>query len=94
MEIDRYTRNDRCWSFFEEMKNRYHKAGYEIPNIVMWNVEARNDTFHASSIDSRIQFFSGQSPATFKNVLDNIGKTPYEAMVNTLNNPVYNCINI
>lgn len=94
LEIDKYTYNSQHWSFFEEMKNRYHNAGYEIPNIVMWNVEARNDTFHASSIDSRIQFFSGQSPATFKNVLDNIGKTPYEAMVSTLSNPVYDCIKV
>lgn len=37
MEID-YCGN-RNWSFYDKMANKFHKAGYVIPNIIFWNVK-------------------------------------------------------
>lgn len=80
------------WTFYDEMKARFNINGYDIPNIIFWQVESRRDTFHATSSYKGVQLASGQSAATFKTILKNIGKTPYEAMITTLNNPVYDCI--
>ena len=75
--------------FYELMTKKFAQAGYEIPNIIFWNVNARNDTFHSKSDIPGVQMVSGLSAAVFKSVLDSIGYTAYEAMMKTLNNPRY-----
>ena len=82
------------WLFYDEMKNRFENAGYTIPNIVFWNVDSRHDVFHAISEYKGVQMASGQSVAVFKQILDNIDKTPYEAMLNVLNRPEYDMITV
>lgn len=96
MEFDSATgayRSDR-WTFYESMRKMYADKGYEIPNIIFWNVNSRNDVFQVTSDYKGVQLASGQSPSVFKSILKNIGCTPYEAMVNTLNNPAYDCITV
>jgi len=72
----------------------YQDAGYEFPNIIYWNVDARNDVFQVNASTKGVQLVSGQSPAVFKAVMKNIGLSPYEAMVATLSDPIYDCITI
>ena len=79
----------RRQDFYELMTKKFAQAGYEIPNIVFWNVNARNDTFHSSSDVPGVQMVSGLSAAVFKSVLDSIGYTAYEAMMRTLDSPRY-----
>jgi hypothetical protein len=87
MQIDcvRDIRNDRI-TFYEEMAKRYEEAGYRMPQVVFWNVEASNATFHASANQAGATLVSGYSPAIFKTVMENIGKTPmdvlYDAVIN------------
>jgi hypothetical protein len=76
------------------MKKKFKKAGFELPNIVYWNVESRLDTFQVTANEVGVQLASGQSPSVFKSITVNLGKTPYEAMLNVLNNPVYDCITV
>lgn len=79
--------------FFKTMKIQYKCAGYEIPKIILWNVEARNDTF--LSQDKNIIKVSGSSPATFKHLIGNLNnKTDWEMMLEVLNNPWYNKVKI
>ena len=80
------------WDFYTQMKNDFANAGYDIPNIVFWNVNSRNDTYHAVSKYEGVQLMSGQSASVFKTMLENIGTTPYQAMLNVLNSEVYNDI--
>lgn len=47
MEIDRC--GDRNWMFYDHMKEKYEYCGYQLPNIIFWNVDSRNDIFHADS---------------------------------------------
>lgn len=86
--------NSRYETFHAMMKRRFAEAGYEIPNIVYWNVDSRRDTFHAKADMPGVQIASGQSVSVFKSVLANIGKSAYEAMVATLSDPVYDCITV
>ena len=92
MEID-YCGN-REWTFYDKIAHKFKKHGYEIPNIVFWNVASRNDTFHADSKRKGVQLVSGQSASTFKNLLSCIGMTPVEAMLKTINSERYETITV
>ena len=78
MEIDQC--GDKNWTFYDKMREKYRKAGYEIPNIIFWNVNSRHDIFHADAKRRGVQLCSGQSAATFKQLLSCIGLSPVEAM--------------
>ncbi len=92
MEFNAATTCHGDWTFYESMVKQYKIHGYTMPNVVFWNVASRNDVFQVTSDYTGVQMASGQSPSVFKSILANIGKTPYEAMLNVLNDPVYDCI--
>lgn len=92
MEID-YCGN-KNWSFYDKMESKFRKAGYVIPNIIFWNAESRHDVFHADATRKGVQLASGQSVTVFKQVLQNLGYNPIEAMENIINSERYDCITI
>lgn len=92
MEIDCCSNRD--WLFYDEIKQEFAEHGYEIPNIIFWNVNSRHDIFHADSTRKGVQLCSGQSPTMFKQLVSCIGKTPIEMMEDTINVERYNCITI
>lgn len=99
MEFDQATRTDwgsnkNNMTFYDAMKSKFEKNGYEIPNVIFWNVQSRQNVFHAFSDYKGVQLASGQSPSVFMSIMKNIGLNPVEAMVNTLSNPAYDCITI
>jgi hypothetical protein len=91
MEINHCTGS---WSFYDEMRNRYEQAGYQIPNVVFWNVESRHDVFHADATRKGVQLCSGQSPSTFKVLMASIGMSPDEMMMQVLGSERYACVKI
>lgn len=93
MEINA-SQSRNSWSFYNTMVTRFTNNGYTIPNIVFWNVNARQDTFLVDGNRKGVQLVSGQSVTSFKSVLNGINLTPYESMLQTLNNPRYACITI
>lgn len=76
-------------TFYDNMKNMFKINGYQIPNIVFWNVNAEKDTFHAFSDYENVQMISGYGVASFKHVFECIGLDPYGAMEKVLNGEVY-----
>lgn len=92
MEID-YCGN-REWSFYDKMSQEFRANGYEIPNIIFWNVSSRHDVFHADSKRKGVQLCSGQSTTVFKQVMACVGMTPIEAMVHTINSDRYEPITV
>lgn len=92
MEIDRC--GNKEWSFYDKMAAKFAKHGYVIPNIIFWNVNSRHDVFHADSSRKGVQLASGQSVTVFKQILQNLGYNPVEAMENTINSERYDCITI
>lgn len=88
MEIDPYMRGRRSWDFLDAMRNRFAQFGYELPTIILWNVEARQDTYLSTRDD--VIFVSGQSPSVFKSFIGALnGQTGYDVMVKTLNDKMY-----
>jgi len=82
------------WGFYDAMRERYANAGYEIPNVVFWNVDSRHDTFHADKDRKGVQLCSGQSAATFQQLMNSVGMTPTEMMLNVLGSARYAPITI
>ena len=59
-----------------------------MPKLILWNVEARNDTFLTQ--DSDVIKVSGQSASVFKKLCGCFdGKTDVDFMLETLNDEVY-----
>ena len=92
MEIDYCGNKD--WSFYDKMEKKFRKAGYVIPNVIFWNVNSRHDVFHADAKRKGVQLASGQSVTVFKQILQNLGYNPVEAMENTINSERYDCITV
>ena len=92
MEIDYCGSKD--WTFYDNMRARFAAEGYEIPNVVFWNVNSRHDVFHADSKRRGVQLVSGASASTFRSLLSVIGMTPVEAMEAVLNSERYDAVKV
>lgn len=92
MEID--CCGDKRWTFYDQMKAKYAEAGYEIPNIIFWNVNSRHDVYHADSTRKGVQLVSGQSASTFAQLVGSIGFTPIEMMLKVLNSGRYDLVTV
>lgn len=93
MQIDSFFKPDKNWDFMQTIRWKFANAGLKSPKLIMWNVEARSETFLTK--DEDVIFVSGQSPAVFKRLCANLsGKTNWELMLETLNDKIYDCITI
>lgn len=92
MEIDFC--GNKEWTFYDKMSAKFRKAGYEIPNIIFWNVNSRHDIFHADNKRKGVQLCSGQSTSVFKQMMACVGMTPVEAMAKTINSERYESITV
>jgi hypothetical protein len=92
MEIDRYMRQNRM-DFVDTMRAKFARHGYVLPKLILWNVEARNDTF--LSKQEGVLMVSGQAASTFRELCGNLdGKTAWDLMLETLGNKMYDCVRI
>jgi hypothetical protein len=91
MEIDPFFKSNANFDFVQKWKSKFERYGYTLPKLVLYNVEARNDTFLSKSND--VILVSGQSPSTFKNLCGSLeGKTAWDFMLEVLNDKMYDCI--
>ena len=89
MEIDdgSYWRNDSARkTTMENIRARWIRAGLEMPELIYWNVDARQDTILENPNDN-ITFVSGASPVIFESILT--GKTSIDLMLDKLNSKRY-----
>lgn len=87
-EINSYYRPYANWDFMDTLEAKFRAHGYECPKLIMWNINARNDTFLSNRED--VILVSGQSASTFKNLVRALnGMTAYEYMVSILNDKAY-----
>ena len=92
MEFDQASRNQK--PLFNEMQEYFKEAGYEMPNVVFWNVDSKKDTYNAKADEPRVQLVSGRSTSTFKNLIEGLNKTPYEMMIQALSSKRYDPITV
>ena len=80
--------HDQLMAEMETVRQKWNRAGYKMPNLVYWNVNASKDTF--LDLGPGVSYCSGCSPTLFKQVLT--GKTGYDLMLEVLLNKRYEVI--
>jgi len=94
MEFDCATGNNADKTLFKTIKSKYAQAGYEMPDIVFWNVNARNDQSPIKKDDKGVCLVSGCSPSILKSLLSGRIISPQHIMLDTINAERYNKITI
>lgn len=75
-------------STYEYFKNEFSKLGFNAPEIVFWNVRARNVHFPVTN-EKGVKLISGASAKIISMVTENISVDPYEFMMTCLEK--YSC---
>lgn len=76
-------------TLMETIEKRWNAAGYKMPNLVFWNVNARSNNIPMTVRDG-ISFVSGFSPSIFEQIMS--GKTAVSLMYDVLDKERYACI--
>lgn len=83
MEFDACV-NDASETVFENARRQYAKYGYELPQIVFWNVQSRNRQQPVTMNDRGVALVSGCSPRIFSMAMEGV-LDPYAFMLSVLN---------
>lgn len=67
-------------TLFEGIERKFNQAGYQMPQVVFWNLDARNDTIPA--IGGRYSYVSGFNPNMIQCILS--GKTGWDLCLEKL----------
>lgn len=77
---------------FEVMKAKYKAAGYRMPVVCFWNVNATSNQSPVSKDENGTIMVSGCSPSIFSQVVSGKSVTPYEFMLQTLEKERYSSV--
>lgn len=78
----------------DEIAYKFQQNGYVIPKVIYWNADSRNDTYHAICENKNVAMVSGQSASAFRSVLMAVDEDPYNTMLKTLNDEIYDVVRI
>jgi len=78
----------------EMIKGMYEEAGYEMPGIVYWNIQSRQDNVPTRFDEMGTALVSGFSPSIMKSILSCEELTPYKMMMETVGSDRYKPITI
>ena len=79
----------RNGTLMENIERKWNQAGYKMPNLVYWNVQARQNNIPMTVKDG-ISYVSGFSPVIFEQIMK--GKTAFDLMLDKLDSERYACI--
>lgn len=71
------------------IRKKWKECGYEMPKLVYWNVNARQNTI-LDDAKSNITYVSGSSPVIYEMIMQ--GKNGIQMMYEKLNSERYSCI--
>ena len=76
-------------TLMENIERKWNQAGYKMPNLVYWCVQARQNNIPMTVKDG-ISYVSGFSPVIFEQIMK--GKTAFDLMLDKLDSERYACI--
>lgn len=79
----------RNGTLMENIERKWNQAGYKMPNLVYWCVQARQNNIPMNVKDG-VSYISGFSPVLFEQVMK--GKTAFDLMMDKLDSSRYECI--
>ena len=74
----------------KSIREEYTQAGYEVPSVVFWNVNSRQNNLPSWNDETGVALVSGLSPSVFKMAVED--KTPEQVMLDTANSERYSQI--
>lgn len=77
-------------TLFETIEKRWNQAGYKMPLLTFWNLDARNDNAIPMRKSGHVQFVSGFSQNIFDSVMKGLGAE--DLMFEKLDSERYACI--
>lgn len=92
MEFDQSTRGS--FTAQEMIKQKYDENGYQIPDIIYWNIQSRNENFPVRFDEMGTALISGLSPSIVKSIMGGEKMNPKKIMEKTLYSKRYKCITI
>jgi hypothetical protein len=84
----RISSTEKVESLLDSISAKWAFYGYNIPQLIFWNLEARQDNI--PSLNKKFVCVSGNSPTIIKNILN--GKDGYSMMLEKLNSNRYNIL--
>jgi hypothetical protein len=87
MEFNVCTNHDD--SAMQMIERKFVEAGYSVPNIVFWNLNARQGNVPVKFDKKGVALVSGFSPSIMKSILASESLDPVSVMMQTLNSPRY-----
>lgn len=91
MQFDQCCRSNKRTNF-EQIQKLYRKAGYEMPQLVFWNVNAIGGNVPIKAHDTGTCLVSGCSPSILKSVLTDSVLTPIDTMNETVYTERYDAV--
>jgi hypothetical protein len=76
-------------SAMQMIERKFAEAGYTVPNIVFWNLNAKADQVPVKFDKKGVALVSGFSPAIMQSILAAEDLDPTSVMMQTLNSPRY-----
>lgn len=89
MQFDQATRGNKLTNY-EKIRKMYSKYGYQMPNVVFWNVSSKGQDAPVQMDESGTALISGFSPSILKSVMSSDGIDPIEVMERTIYQDRYN----
>lgn len=89
MEFNQGTRGNWNKTAQEIFESKYAEAGYKMPKIVYWNIQARNNNFPVQFNKEGVGLVSGFSPSLLTSVLSGKDLTPYSMMMEVISSERY-----
>ena len=74
-------------TLMENIRDKWARAGYRMPHLIYWNVQARQNNIPEDIGVGNISYVSGMSPSIFEQIMS--GKTGYDLMMEKLNSERY-----
>ena len=84
----------RSGTLFQKIRAEYESHGYEMPNLVFWNVNARNDQSPMTMDDRGVQLVSGCSPSIFTTLMKGEFVSAYDLMLEVITSERYDMITV
>lgn len=84
-----YGTNQNTKTLMENIEQKWLAHGYNMPNLIYWNVDARQNNIAMIPKDG-VSFVSGFSPSIFQQIMS--GKTSFDLMYEVLNQERYSVI--
>ena len=84
------SRNDK--TNFEVMKRKFESAGYELPKVVWWQVDARQNNVPVTFSDAGVALVSGSHPSILKKICTTEFLTPLGLMLKAITDKRYDLV--